>query len=372
MRDHMEPFSISQLQEIIAEHYQIGKLVNHEQLLLGYENITYAIETALNSKRHKYCFRRYKQERQEADVQFEHSVINHLIARDFSLAARIINTRDGRSYVRRLEGRDNRVEDAFYAIFDFLPGEDKYTWTTPPTSLEVFRNAAAVLAQFHNAIFDLNPEGQRHEPEIIEFLPTIARNIEKRAEAAGNTQLDICFLDNLSLFAENIDRTLEAIDDKKYRELPHQVIHCDYHPGNLKFQNNRVTGLFDYDWTRIEARGFDVALAVVNFCTLWWGKQDGHLGLDKATTFLDSYQRTLKGSKGVGPLSHIELRYLPHLIRASAIYVAYWIIEDFYDRKTDPTEYSQLLEHTALTMRWLDNKDNWDTLEKISIESAFP
>ena len=109
----MEPFSTSQLQEIITEHYQIGKLVDYEQLLLGLENITYAIETVLNNKRSKYCFRRYKQVRQEADVQFEHSVINHLIARDFNLAARIINTRDGQSYVRRLEGRDDRLEDAF-------------------------------------------------------------------------------------------------------------------------------------------------------------------------------------------------------------------------------------------------------------------
>ena len=368
----MEPFSTSQLQEIITEHYQIGKLVNYEQLLLGYESKTYAIETVLDSKRCKYCFRRYKQGRREADVQFEHSVINHLIAKGFNLAARIINTRDGRSYVRRLEGRDDRAEDAFYAIFDFLPGEDKYTWMAPPTSLEVIGNAAAVLARFHNAVFDLNPEGQRHEPGIIEFLPTIARNIEKRAEAAGETQLDICLLDNISLFAENIDRTLEAIDDKKYKELPHQVIHFDYHPSNLKFQNNRVTGLFDYDWTRIEARCFDVAVAVMHFCSLWRGKEDGHLGLGKATTFLDSYQRTLKGSKGVGPLSHIELRYLPHLVRAGAIYMVYWFIENFYDTKADPIEYSQFLEHYALIMRWLDNKYNWDTLERICTESAFP
>ena len=368
----MEPFSIFQLEEILAEHYQIGKLVNHEQLLLGYESITYVIETVLDNKRCKYCFRRYKQGRREADVQFEHSVINHLVARDFDLAARIINTRDGRSYVRRLEGSDDRVEYVFYGIFDFLPGEDTYTWDAPPTNREVLSNAAAVLARFHNAIFDLNPEGQRHEPGIIEFLPAIAGHIEKRAEAAGKTQLDICLLDNLSLFTDNIDRTLEAIDNKKYKELPHQVIHRDYHPGNLKFQNKRVTGLFDYDWTKIEARCFDVAFAVIHFCTLWRGKQDGHLGLDKATTFLDSYQKTLKGSEGVAPLSHVELRYLPPLIRAGIIYWIYWFIEDFYDTKADPIEYSRFLEHYARIIRWLDNKDNWNNLENICTEAAFP
>ncbi|MBA7703765.1 Homoserine kinase [subsurface metagenome] len=150
------------------------------------------------------------------------------------------------------------------------------------------------------------------------------------------------------------------------------MIHRDYHPGNLKFQDDRVTGLFDYDWTRIEARCYDVALAIVNFCVLWWGKQDGHLGLDRVITFLSSYQETLKGSKEAGPLSHIELRYLPHLVRAGTIYVTHWIIKDFYDNKTDPTLYFQLLEHEALLMRWLDNKDNWDTLEKICTESALP
>ncbi|MFC1991882.1 phosphotransferase [Chloroflexota bacterium] len=367
----MELFSISQLQEIIAEHYQIGKLVNYEQLLIGYENITYIIETELNNSRSKYCFRRYNRARREEDIQFEHSVINHLVSRGFDLTARIIKTIDGRSYVKRLEGEDNRVGDVFYAIFDFLPGEDKYIWYDPPTSREVLSNVAVVLARFHNATFDLNPAGQRDEPEIIEFIPTIARQIEERAEAAGKTQFEICLLDNLSLFTDNIDRTLEAIDNKKYQELPHQVIHRDYHPGNLKFQNKRVTGLFDYDWTKIEARCYDVAYAVTHFCTLWKGKQEGHLGLDKATTFLDSYQKTLKGSKGVVPLTQVELRYLPHLIRAGIIYWVYWFIEDFYDTKTDSTAYPQFLEHYARIIRWLDNKDNWDTLEKICAESAI-
>ncbi|MFC2015049.1 phosphotransferase [Chloroflexota bacterium] len=365
----MDTFSISQLREIITEHYRVGEIVDYEQLLLGYESITYIIETELNNKRTKYCFRRYNQARREGDIQFEHSVINHLVARGFELASRIIPTISGESYVKRLEGSGENTGDIFYTVFAFLSGEDTYTWYTPPTNREALGNSAVALARFHDGIFDLEPGGERHAPTIMEFVPTIIKNLGKRAEMAETTGVDISLLENLSLFNDNIVRTLDVIDENNYSELPHQVIHRDYHPGNLKFENNSVTGLFDYDWTKIEARCFDVATAVLHFCTIWLGDRDGHLDLDKVVIFLDSYQKTLKGKKGVGPLSNIELEYLPHLFRAGIIQTVDWYIEDFYDTKIDSAsdfpEYSHALKHYASLIRWLNIKVNWEALVKI-------
>jgi homoserine kinase type II len=151
----MEAYAASQLEEIISKHYAIGELVDYEQLLLGYVNISYVIETVINGKRNKYFLRRYKKGIREEEVEFEHSVIKHLVKKDFNLVARVISTRDGKTFVKQFEDRSDKDkgEGVFYAVFDFLPGEDKYTWITPCD--EELKNAAAVLAQFHNAVFDL-------------------------------------------------------------------------------------------------------------------------------------------------------------------------------------------------------------------------
>lgn len=368
----MNNYTAPQLREIILNHYEIGALVGYEQLERGYVNISYIIETVTNGKKTRYFLRRYKEGTKEVEVEFEHSVINHLIKKNFNLVAKVINTKDGKTYVKQFEdgGDRDKGEGVFYAVFDFLPGQDKYTWVNPACSDEELKNAAAILAQFHNAVFDLNPEGKRYEPKIIDFLPRIAENVERCAKRAGKTEFDAYFLANLSPILETIDRTLRAIDEKEYQEMVHLVIHCDYHPGNLKFQNHEITGLFDFDWSKVDARCFDVALAITYFCAAWEGKEDGDLQLHKAAVFLDAYQNTLKGIHGIGPLSSIELKYLPHMINASNIYVLNWAIEDVYSNETDPHEYLIYLQHGVRIMRWLENKDNWDRVEKMIVESA--
>jgi len=366
----VEVYAASRLQEIISKHYEIGELVSHKRLLLGYENTTYVIETVINDRRNSYCLRKYKEGRKEAEVQFEHSVINHLIKRDFELVARVVNTKDGKSYLKQFEDRDNNGEDIFYAIFDLLPGEDKYTWVSPACNDGELIDAAAVLARFHNTVFGLNPEGKRYEPKIIDLLPVIAENVEKRAKEDGGTEFDTYFLENLSLILKTINCVRSAISEKEYEEMVQQVIHCDYHPGNLKFQNSKIPGLFDFDWSKVDARCFDVALAIMYFCIAWEGKEDGHLQLNKASTFLSAYQKALKHSQGVRPLSDIELKYLPHLINAGNIYILNWAIEDFYSKEADPHEYLIYLQHIIHIMRWFYNKDNWDNLGKMMAKSA--
>ena len=365
----MEAYAASQLEEIISKHYAIGELVDYEQLLLGYVNISHIIETVVNGKKNKYFLRRYKKGIREEEVEFEHSVIKHLVRKGFDLVARVISTRDGKTFVKQFEGEggEDGGGEVFYAVFDFLPGEDKYTWVNPACNDEELKNAAAVLAQFHNAVFDLTPAGKRYEPQIIDLLPVIVENVEKCAEKAGKTEFDAYLLENLGPILETIERTLRAIDEKECEEIVHLVIHCDYHPGNLKFQNSKITGLFDFDWSKVDARCFDVALALTYFCTAWEGKGDGDLQLNKAAVFLGAYQNTLKGAPGVGPLSGIELKYLPHMIDASNVYVLNWTIGDFYSKEVDPQEYLIYLQHGVCTMRWLENKGNWDRLERMIV-----
>lgn len=354
--------TLAELAAIIA-HYDIGELTACERDRRGYVNTSYAIQTTAEGQSKRYFLRQYKQEITEAEIVFEHSIINHLLEKNFGLAARVLRTRAGQTYV---------WQDAFYAVFDFLPGDDKYTWVNPLCSDQELQNAAVILARFHHAVADLQPQGRRRQPPIVDLLPSIAQNAAQRIQQAvrqgsrqaGSTVFDV-YLKTLNDIPGSIQNTLRALEQRDCPEMIRQVIHGDYHPGNLKFQGDRVTGVFDFDWSKIDVRCFDVALAVMYFCAVW--HRDGRLDLERAATFLNAYQAALY------PLNDAELQCLPHMICAGNFYVLHWTIGDFYSNLAgieDPHEYLRYLQHNARLARWL--RANWNALEEMTHEIKNP
>ncbi|RLC21659.1 MAG: hypothetical protein DRH93_11370 [Deltaproteobacteria bacterium] len=59
----------------------------------------------------------------------------------------MIHTKDGKTFVNR-----NKGIDYCYAIFDILPGKDKYSWINPDCRKSDLKNAGSVLAKCHNRI----------------------------------------------------------------------------------------------------------------------------------------------------------------------------------------------------------------------------
>jgi len=213
------------------------------------------------------------------------------------------------------------------------------------------------------------PAGERDEPRIIELLPIIGENVAKGAAKIKQTAFDACLLEHQQSIQKNVAGTLRALGVAECKEVVHLVNHCDYHPGNLKFRNGDITGLFDFDWSKIDARCFDVALAMLYFFADWGEGRDGAFDLDQAALFLKAYQRTLEGGPELAPMSDAELECLPHMINASNLYVLNWTIEDFYAREVDPEEYLIYLRHGVQVMRWLGDEGNWAALKR-TIASA--
>jgi len=360
----MDNHEYFELQEIVSKYYQIGELVGYEKDTVGIYNTNYTIDTIINGRKSRYFLRKYRKGRRETEIRFEHSVVNHLVGKNIELVAPLINTRDGKTYVKQFEEGSNGDSGTgvFYTISEYIQGDVTHIYVNPDCSDKVLRSVATVLARFHEAVVDLNPAGRRYEPGIIDLLPQTAKNVENCTNEPERTKLNDYLLENHSLVHRTIDRTLQAIGSREYEKMPHMVIHGDYHPGNLKFKNDTIVGLFDFDWSKIEVRCYDVALALVLFCTAWEGKSDGDLQLGKVITFLNAYQDTLSRSQEIDPLSDVELRYLPHMISASNIFLLNWQIGDYC---IDPEEYLRYLKHTVRIMRWLEGRDNQAKLEKL-------
>jgi homoserine kinase type II len=354
----------NELKHIISNNYSVGDLMDFEQIHLGSVNKSFIIKTADKINKKAYFFRIYNPGKTQSEIEFEHSVITHLKKKRFALVAGLIHTKDGKTFVNRTKGQDH-----FYAIFDILPGKDKYSWVNPDCCKNDLKDAGGVLAKFHNLVFDLKPEQKRCEPKIMDLLPRIAQEVSACVEKMGETPFDICLRKNLDTILSTIDQTLNVfvcgVQGSEYRDLLQMVIHCDYHPGNLKFQNNAITGLFDFDWSKVDVRCFDVALAITYFCTIWEGNGDGSLHMEKASIFFQNYQKAF--TVDPGPLNDSELKYLPHMIKAANIYVINWVICTFYNGKNDtnPCIFIKYLQHYCRSLQWLAKTGNLAELKKL-------
>jgi homoserine kinase type II len=367
--DHIKTNDIGIIQEVLR-HYEIGELSDYVQDKRGFVNTSYAIETIRNGRKQMYFLRRYKASIREEELIFEHSLINHLVRKGLSIVAQVRETKEEKTYVWQPQG-DAAGAGAFYAIFDFLAGEDRYTWINPTCNVNEIMNAAEVLAHFHQAVSDFKPEGKRSEPRIIELLPIIARNVDLCRQNNKHTIFDTCLLEHLDMILEHIETTRRALSNPTFQQLPQLVIHCDYHPGNLKFSGkgssevNRVVGFFDFDWSKVDVRSFDVALAAFYFFIGWEGEQDGHLDLEKLCIFLKTYQDSLRGVPGLGPMTSLELELFPSLLQAANLYVLNWDIMDYYQKSVDSKEYLMYLLHGLRLIQWFANPNNLAELNQI-------
>jgi homoserine kinase type II len=348
------------MSKIVSEYYDLGKLISVERNETGYVNISYDIKTLRGGERKQYILRCYRKGTHENKIKFEHALMRELHERGFYLAPSAVVTKDGSTYAKVPEKFAERNGETCIAVFSYLLGEDRYSWDAPMCTEEELANAAEVLAGYHNNIFGWKGVADWKELRIIEQIPLMVKKWRAHAKDAGNSVIDLYFVEHSDYILETLKESMHYLTGEVYDTLPHLAIHGDYHPGNLKFLNSEISGLFDFDWARIDARCFDVGLAITYFCSAWEGSEDGNLLLERVISFLDSYQRAAADGQELGPLTTLELEILPHMILASNAYVLDWTIEEFYTTYPDAEEYLRYLQHGVRLMKWLG--ENWTSL----------
>jgi homoserine kinase type II len=354
-----------ELVEVMA-HYNLGKLIRQEKDLRGTVNTSYFIETLQDGARRKYFLREYKAGIQREEILFEHALIEHASREGSCPVARVHPTHSGATYFERPPGEGRPA--SFFAVFDYLHGEDRYSWVGPRLPRAETRNAGALLARFHRAAHTLRPRGRRGEPKIGQLIDVIDSHWSESPSRSKGTVFDRFLADHHERVQRSIAGTRRALHAPAARRLPEVVIHSDYHPGNLKFEGHEISGLVDFDWSKIDWRAFDVGLAVWYFCVSWAGPADGRLRIGEARDFLTAYQRTLLASPGLAPLSKPEIGYLPQMINAGNIYVLYWTLRDYFSKDVDPPEYLVYLRHGVAFARWFDGPRNQERLARMLAE----
>ncbi len=362
LRDSLESlFLREQIVEIVEELYDIGSVEEVYEIYGGYVNRNFGLVVQKDGKTENYFLRKYKKGIGEDEIRFEHLMINHLIANGFTIGAGVIPNKEGTTYV------NPSSSTSMFAVYEFLKGEDKYTWDNPDLNDEEYVNSAEVLAIFHNAVRDFNPKGlARHEAKILDFVPTLPATFKKYAKEDRNTKFHKYYLENIDNIIEVIQKN--NIDEEDVKKMPLNAVHCDFHPGNLKYENNKVVGIFDFDWSKIDLRLFEICLSLLYFCSYWDPEHDGELRLDKCAIFLKSYQDTLKKLDGLKPLNDVEFKNLPKMMALTNIYLINWEATDYY-AKLDLNDYEYLayLKHNVRLIQWIEeHKDEIGKLKMVS------
>ncbi len=342
-------FLREQIVDVVETYYDIGSVTEVFEIFGGYINRSFGVVVEKDGVRKHYFLRRYKLGITDKEIQFEHSMITHSISNGLSICPGLISSREGTTYVTPSTSRYK------FAIYDYLEGEDKYTWDNPIMEDEEYACSGEVLATLHNATRDFDPAGlQRVEPKILEFAPTLAEKFLafSRDERPGSNFYRY-FMQKLDVIMKAL--AVNTITAEDAERMPLNAIHCDFHPGNLKFIENQVVGLFDFDWAKIDLRLFDVCFAMVYNSVIWGGQDDGVMLMDKCRIFVQSYQDTLERLKGLSPMNPVELKNFPVMTALANLYLLNWTLAAYFaGAEVNDDEYLAYLEHNVRQMEWIE------------------
>ncbi len=356
LRDALQvEFLSSQLAEVVASDYDLGEVLRVEQILGGYTNLSFAVVVASpEGGERKYFVRKYNRVNTEREVQFEHALVNHISGKGFHIAAQVYPARSGLTYVTREETIAGERVSRLFAVYEMLEGEDKYTWISNRLTDTEFANGARVLAQFHALAHDFDPgDLAREQPPIVDFVRRFPDIFNAYAAQSRGTEFDQFYLDKLPTILEVVGRGIAIEDDLD--GMPRVPVHCDYHPGNLKWVDEHGVGLFDFDWSKVDYRLFDVAQGIAYFCSSWEGADDGQVRLDKAAIFLRAYQDEAARFDIPGPIGAAELALLPRMVASANLYILNWDLMAYYeDPSVDVVEYLTYLGHQVHFMEYIE------------------
>lgn len=348
---------------LMEENYDLGEVKRVKNILGGYCNKSYALWMSANGRTHRYFLRLYQPKAIEGEILFEHALVNHLRSNGFTLAAAIVPCRNGATVVHTPAPENHRGSIALWALFEFLDGEDKYSWTDTDLTDKEFISAADVLAHLHHCGhgFKKPSKADRIQPQIMACIPTFKKAFSAFWERAGDRRCDRLFKNNFESICKALDDAASL--DVKFQGMQKIPIHCDYHPGNMKYRDEKCVGIFDFDWSKIDYRLFDVALGLVYFTSIWDDQAAG-LRPDKFALFLRSYNDACRRFANINPLTEREQRYLVPMLSIANLYVLNWDLVDFYNAfEPDDDEFYRFFDHNIGLMHWIASyKDDLETI----------
>ena len=239
-------FSSEELVKVLS-HYDIG-VVHKAQAVSAGNRL--APKIVFVSEKGKFFLKRRHRGKDDLNrVAFAHAVQNHLAKAGYP-ASSIVPTRDEDSTVLQ-------INHHVYEMFEFVSGS-RYNG-----SAEATLDAGRQLAMLHNQLVDFAAEPKPlracfHDSATVRcHLKTLGSNRlagpDKQMQATAEALMGIY----------NSSSTL--VNQCGFDSWNEQVIHGDWHPGNMLFADDRIAAVLDFDSVRMAPPITDLANAMLQF-----------------------------------------------------------------------------------------------------------
>lgn len=287
---------------VVMSHFDIGPIEKIREFPRGSRK---APKLLIKAQKGPFLLKRRARGKDDPNkVAFCHAIQLHLAAKQFPLP-HLIGTRTDNSSMLRV-GEDT------YELFEYIQG------TPYDQSLEASQDAGKILSLMHKLLRDFEaqhqpPSGSYHNARsVYNAFDALPKTLAKR----NPTQAEERTRDNNTLIQTLLEYYRDAVkqvEDAGMHDWPTQIVHSDWHPGNMLFRGKRVVAVIDYDTARIHQRVIDIANGALQFSIL--GGSDDPLtwpeGIDLAR-----FKRFLLGYDSVpdNVLTRAELRIIPLLM----------------------------------------------------------
>ena len=287
-----EQFSAEEL-AIILSHFDIGVIDSIVEYPRGSRK---APKLLIVSEQGKYLLKRRARGKDDPfKVAFSHAIQLYLASKQFPLPHLIGTKKDNNSMLQ--------WRNAVYELFEYIPGQSY------PQTLEATFDSGRVLALYHKLLLEFRSEwqpasGSYHAAASVEQgLKLIPSAVQ------GTSESDVNEL--LRFLLESYRHAGQATEHEGLDRWPKQIVHADWHPGNMLYRDNHVVAVIDYDSARLLPRVVDVANGALQFSIIG-GDED----VSKWPDYLDEtrYRRFLRGYDEVMLLSEAEIRAIPWLM----------------------------------------------------------
>jgi len=265
-----------------------------------------AAKLIIESDRGSYLLKRRPKGKDDPQhVAFAHAIQDYLAERSFPLP-HLINTRSGSDSLLR-------IRDGVYELFEYI---DSQPYDASPVAAS---EAGRILGLFHRLIAGC-PAQLPNEGALYHNAPHVLASFKKTGElllslpSAKGREKEI--IQTLQGLRETYKRAAGTVEDMGIGRWASQIIHGDWHPGNMLFDKGHVVAVIDFDSARMGPRILDVANGILQFSFVaaerdlnaWEARADDN----RARRFLRGYDNMLR-------LSEMELKAIPHLMQEALI-----------------------------------------------------
>jgi Ser/Thr protein kinase RdoA (MazF antagonist) len=333
--DGRERFSPEELVCVLS-HYDLGIVSGVEEFPRGSRK---APKVLLKTERGNFILkRRAKGKDDPFKVAFTHAIQLYLAARAFPVPALVGTRRDDNSL---LQWSGN-----VYEIYQHIIG-GRFN-----SDVEETFAAGEVLGKFHRLIRQYEPEfppmrGSYHDyariPTALTEIPARLSMTDENTHGREEDVLNLCRQVH-EAYADAVRR----VNDLGFNLLEQQIVHSDWHPGNLMFRSGRVVAVIDYDTARLAPRVTDVANGTLQFSFMAGQGPPSEWPLRLDTRRVLSF---LRGYEAEQKLLDQELAMVPWLMMEAVIAEA--VLPIAATGAIGPHKGFEFLEMVAHKIQWM-------------------